>query len=78
MWSFLFIIVLNINIMSFTIHEKITTELTFKEIILITSALSLYVKTYPDPDGDRKMNRLSNRLFTELHDHPDNDEPNSH
>jgi len=67
--------------MGFTINEKITTELTWKEISLIAVACGLYQEQYrenADEDILQIMKHLVDRLDREMYNHPDNDKPNGH
>jgi len=53
--------------MGFTINEKIKTELTYKEIALITVACGVYQEQFSET-ADKE----------EMYNHPDNDKPNGH
>lgn len=67
--------------MGFTINEKITIELHYKDIALIAVAMGLYQEQYKnsaDKDILERMKRLVNRLGNEMYNHPDNDKPNGH
>ena len=66
--------------MSFTINEKITTELTWEEIALIAVACGNYLEKYKNADKKqiKTMTNLVNRLGVEMYNHPDNDKPNGH
>lgn len=67
--------------MGFTINEKITTELTWKEISLITIACGNYIDEYKesaDKEVLKTMTTLINRLGREMYNHPDNEKPNGH
>lgn len=67
--------------MGFTINEKITTELTWKEVSLIAVACGLYQEQYSetaDKDILKTMRWLVDRLGREMYNHPDNDKPNGH
>lgn len=67
--------------MSFTLNEKITTELTCEEIAYIAVAVGEYQRLYEktaDADVLRVMRHLVDRLGREMANHPDNDKPNGH
>ncbi len=67
--------------MGFTINEKITTELSWKEIALIAVACGSYQERFgknADKEQVKLMTNLVNRLGREMYNHPDNDKPNGH
>lgn len=66
--------------MGFDINEKITTELHYKDVSLISVALNIYLEQAGDRvDAEIKQRaaRLINRLGYELYDCPQT-EPNGH
>lgn len=67
--------------MGFYINEKITTELDYRDVVLIGIAFQLYKEQFEetaDKEVLQRMNSLVNRLNQEIYDHPDNDKPNGH
>lgn len=66
--------------MGWTINEKITTELTWKEVSLITSAMYWYLSkaANSDPEIEMTAKMLVQKINDKMYDHPDNDEPNGH
>lgn len=67
--------------MGFTINETIKTELSYKEIALISIACGSYLERHSE-NADKEvlkiMRNLVNRLGKEMYNHPDNDKPNGH
>lgn len=62
--------------MGFYINEKITTELRYEEICLISVACGEYIRLYGDDldkDALHDMKSLIDRLGREMSDHPKND-----
>jgi len=67
--------------MGFTINEKITTELSWEEVVLIATVFGEYQERYEKSAGKevlKTMSSLVNRLGREMYNHPDNDKPNGH
>jgi len=58
--------------MGFDINSKIATELTYKEVALISIALHLYRKRVGDDSNEESKDaaRLCNRLSRELYNVP--------
>ena len=58
--------------MGFDINSKIATELTYKEVALISIALHLYRKRVGDDSNEESKNstKLENRLGRELYNVP--------
>jgi len=66
--------------MGFDINEKIKTELHYKDVSLISVALSIYIEQsskYVDSEVIQRAKRIMNRLGNELYDCPQ-EEPNEH
>lgn len=69
------------NNMGFFINEEIITKLHYKDIALIAATFGDYQERYAntaDKDVLERMEKLVNRLGSEMVNNPENDKPDSH